>query len=106
MIKCLNIVLGLLTALPVIGQLNLVYYDTIPVTLDGATQLKNPWAGGLNSPQFSPIDLNGDGIKDLFVFERGYNGKVLTFINQGTPNEVDYFHAPEYESIFPKIENV
>ena len=28
-----------------------------------------PWAGGLNSAQFSPIDLNLDGIEDLFVFE-------------------------------------
>ena len=88
--KCLNTILALLFALPVIGQVNLVYYDTIPVTLDGVAPLKNPWAGGLNSPQFSPIDLNGDGVKDLFVFERGYNGKVLTFINKGIINQLKY----------------
>src|SRR4051812_8780602 len=41
---------------------------SIPVTVNGNT-LVNAWAGGLNSPQFSEIDLNGDGIKDLFVFE-------------------------------------
>ena len=103
--RCLNIVLTFFIAFSAMAQLNLEYYDSIPVSLDGITQLKNPWAGGLNSPQFSPIDMNGDGVKDLFVFERGYNGKVLTFINNGTPNEVDYYYAPEYESVFPEIHN-
>ena len=103
--RCLHIVLTFFISFSAIAQLNLDYYDSIPVSLDGITQLKNPWAGGLNSPQFSPIDMNGDGVKDLFVFERGYNGKVLTFINNGTPNEVDYYYAPEYESVFPEIHN-
>lgn len=66
--------------------------------------LKYPWAGGLNAPQFSEIDLNNDGIMDLFVFDRD-GGRVLTFINGGTSGKVDYFYAPEYENYFPKMSN-
>ena len=29
--------------------------------------LKNPWAGGINSVQFFPIDLDGDAQEDLVV---------------------------------------
>ena len=66
--KCLSIVLTFFIAFSAIAQLNLEYYDSIPVSLDGINQLKNPWAGGLNSPQFSPIDMNGDGEIDAIHF--------------------------------------
>src|ERR1041385_1806475 len=69
---------------------------SIPVTVNG-NQLVNPWSGGLNSPQFSEIDLNGDGIKDLFVFEpqgaSEFYFRYTTYLNQGTPNMVDYHYA-------------
>lgn len=63
-------------------------------------QLQNAWAGGLNSPQFSSIDLNGDGLNDLFVFDR-VGERVLTFLRQ--PGNVDtaFVYAPQYESLFP-----
>jgi hypothetical protein len=64
--------------------------------------VKNPLMGGFTAPQYSEIDLNSDGIKDLFIFDR--NGDVImTFINKGTPGKIDYEYAPEYESIFPPI---
>ncbi|HEU4719052.1 MAG TPA: FG-GAP-like repeat-containing protein, partial [Bacteroidia bacterium] len=72
--------------------------DSIAV-YDGG-QLRNPWSGGHNYCQLSEIDLNGDGIKDLFVFDRSGN-KITTYINLGTPNQVDYVLAPEYVSRFP-----
>ena len=59
------------------AQIQLVRYDSVAVS-DGNEELKNPWAGGLNSPQFSQIDLNGDGIKDLVLFERDFYGVVKT----------------------------
>ncbi|NTW32388.1 MAG: VCBS repeat-containing protein, partial [Bacteroidetes bacterium] len=62
--------------------------------------LKNPWGGGLNSCQFAQIDMNMDGIKDLLVFDRSTN-KIVTFINNGTPNTIDYTYAPEYRYKFP-----
>ena len=36
-------------------------------------QLISPFAGGLKSPQFSEVDLNGDGIQDLFIFDKAGN---------------------------------
>ena len=65
-------------------------------------QYKNPWAGGMNSCQFGEIDLNMDGVKDLFVFDR--NGdRIMTFLNNGTAGEVDYTYAPEYRDKFPEL---
>ncbi|MFH1321793.1 MAG: FG-GAP-like repeat-containing protein [Bacteroidota bacterium] len=87
---------------PALAQFELTRMSSIPVIISGDT-LTNAWAGGLNCPQFSPIDLNGDSIKDLFIYERGWEGKVLTFLNNGTPDSIDYVYAPEYESKFPKI---
>lgn len=68
--------------------------DTIPY----------PFIGGFVSPQFSDIDLNMDGIKDLFVFDRSGN-KKMTFINKGTANQVAYVYAPKYEYYFPELSN-
>jgi len=61
---------------------------------------KMPWVGGLNSCQFGTIDLNFDGVKDLVVFDR-IGHRLLTFINNGTPDSIDYVYAPEYQDDFP-----
>jgi hypothetical protein len=73
----------------------------IPVFISGDT-LSNPWAGGLYNPQFSDIDLNNDGIKDIFIFDRASNS-ILTFINAGTPGQIEYTYSPHHESLFPKM---
>lgn len=86
------------------AQLHFVRYDSIPVT-EASVPLINAWAGGFNSPQFSVIDLNGDGIKDLFAFERNWYGMVKTFINSGTANQVDYIHDAGYQHKFPVMHN-
>lgn len=83
------------------GQPGFARVDTVQVQV-GSTQLKNPWAGGLNFCQLSPIDLNMDGIKDLFVFDRSGN-RISTYINNGTPNTVDYVSAPQYVRNFPPL---
>jgi len=104
---CIVLILGF-TALGVVGQVSLLRYDSILVKKNASEYFRNPWAGGLNSPQFSPIDLNGDGIKDLLVYERDVvdqKGTRLTFINNGTADSVDYTYAPEYQSIFPEFEH-
>jgi hypothetical protein len=75
--------------------------DSVPV-FENSNQLLFPWAGGLNFCQFSDIDLNQDGIMDLFVFDRSGN-KIQTYINNGTPNQVDYVLAPQYVSRFPAM---
>jgi len=64
--------------------------------------LLNPWCGGWVNPQFSNIDLNGDGASDLFVFMPGSgDNRVLTFLNAGYGR---YVYAPEYESYFPSLQ--
>ena len=68
----------------------------------GGHILENPWAGGLNAPQFQSIDLNGDGLNDLFVYDRGSN-KVLTFLNDGSHSDTAFHYAPEYETVFPSM---
>lgn len=67
-------------------------------------ELKYGLVGGLNTPQFSRIDLDNDGIKDLYIFERTGNIS-LTFINNGTANEPDYEYAPQYQQYFPDLQD-
>ncbi|MCU0438598.1 MAG: T9SS type A sorting domain-containing protein [Raineya sp.] len=62
--------------------------------------LQNPWAGGLNSPQISSIDLNMDGVLDIFVYDRT-NQKIYTFIANSSLKK--YIYQPEYESLFPDL---
>lgn len=66
------------------------------------TFLKYPWAGGMNSVQFGEIDLNLDGLHDLFVFDRNGNRKMC-FINNGIYNTVDYTFSPEYAELLPDL---
>lgn len=82
------------------AQIQLVPYDSVPV-IQNTSQLMNPWAGGMNCPQFSEIDLNGDGVKDLVAFERNFYGTVKTFINE----EGYYVYQPEFRQLFPEMSN-
>lgn len=82
------------------------YKANYNIEIDGinGVQMKYPWTGGLNNPQFSDGDFNNDGIPDLLIFDRTGN-KILTFINHGTANTVDYEYTPEYEAGFPNLIN-
>ena len=81
------------------AQYDFVRSSNIPVTESGVL-LENAWAGGMNFCQYSDIDLDLDGTKDLVVFDRS-GDKLMTFINNGT--STNYTHAPEYEGKFPLI---
>lgn len=74
--------------------------DTITV-IDGTAQ-DMPWAGGLDYPQFSNIDLNWDGEMDLFAFDRVCD-KVVTFLHTGGVGSKEYVYAPQYEDLFPEM---
>lgn len=65
------------------------------------TDLRAPWQGGMNSPQFSNIDLNHDSLPDLFVFDR-VGDKVMTYIRtSNTDSDTAFEYAPQYEGLFP-----
>lgn len=67
----------------------------------GTDTLAFPNVGGLNTPQFSAVDFDNDGVDDLLVFDRA--GRIaLTFKNHGTPNQFDYHYAPEWMHRFPQ----
>ncbi|MFZ4414526.1 MAG: FG-GAP-like repeat-containing protein [Bacteroidales bacterium] len=78
--------------------------NSIMVQDSSGNSLLFPWTGGMNSCQFSAIDLNFDGIKDLFAFDKIGN-RILTFINIGTANAITYIYAPEYAVKFPAMQS-
>ena len=65
-------------------------------------KLASPWAGGLNACQFGRMDLDGDGKKDLLVFDR-HGNRLLTFLNRGATGEINYAYAPGCAKRFPKL---
>ena len=70
--------------------------DTSLEVKENGISFKFPFAGGINSGQFSEIDLNLDGILDLIVFDKS-GDKITPFIKQNN----EYKYAPEYQSNFP-----
>jgi len=101
MVRNRIVFLLLLTSLFSFGQSARYPVISLPVERNGVT-LTNPWTGGFDAPEFSLADINNDGIKDLFVFDRSGN-KVMIFINGGAGNDTTYHYAPEYESLFPPL---
>lgn len=61
---------------------------------------ENPFSGGLNAPQFSNIDLNRDGIKDLAVFDR-QGDVLLTYLRM--PASGRWVVQNEYVPSFPAL---
>ncbi|GAB3858944.1 hypothetical protein GCM10028822_34730 [Hymenobacter terrigena] len=71
--------------------------------VQGTDTLRNAWAGGFNTPQFSSIDLNNDGQQDLFAFDHE-SSRCYTFLSVAAPtapNGRRWQYAPQYESLFP-----
>jgi hypothetical protein len=73
----------------------------VKVIKNGKT-LSNAWAGGFNNPVFSPIDLNQDGLMDMFVYDR-VGWKSMAFLNTGWQGHPSYTYAPMYDTMFPNL---
>ena len=78
-------------------------YRPVGPVVQGTDTLRNAWAGGLNTPQFSTIDLDGDGQLDLFAFDHE-SSRCYTFLSVAEPGSTAgrrWQYTPQYESIFP-----
>lgn len=78
--------------------------DSITVKNILGNELDMAWTGGLNAVHFQDIDINQDAIMDLIVFDV-HGNRLLTFINHGTQNKVDYTYEPQYENAFPEVQS-
>ena len=59
-------------------------------------------SGGYHCPQFSPCDVNGDGKKDIVIYDK-LDGSISTYINKGGSGEAKYTLDNRYAAYFPKI---
>jgi len=97
----LPLAVALLTV-PAYSQLELHFDPNIPVQYQGNT-LDLAWAGGLNFVQVGQVDLNGDGLKDLFLFDKSYisgNKPVILLRTAGTGTAA-YRVTRDYDAIPP-----
>ena len=47
-----------------------------PVRDADGTDLPLAWLGGLNAPQYQSVDLDGDGRRDLYIFDRAGDAQI------------------------------
>lgn len=100
--KYITFTLFIMWIVPAGAQTTWFHFDhSTKVSLDSRV-LQNPWAGGLNSSQFSKMHLNDDAVEDLVVFDRTTN-KVSCFLGDGVTKTFRY--APAYEARFPVMLN-
>lgn len=87
----------LLLALPLFVEAQLTYtYQNNLIVIEEGDSLSQAFTGGFIAPQYSTIDLNLDGVDDLFVFDRS-SSKISTFLFENN----QYQYAPQYEALFP-----
>ncbi len=80
------------------NRLNVVFQDA------QGNPLPHALAGGLNNPQFSTVDLDGNGINDLLYFDR--QGQIVVpFLHDNNSNSLGYTFAPQYANRFPEFRN-
>ena len=99
----MRLLLGWLCSLPVLLCAQL---PTLPVIFERAdgTPYQHALTGGLNNPQYSNADLNGDGVDDLVYFDR-IGGVVVPFLQAPSPVATALVYVPDYAAHFPKVEN-
>ena len=81
------------------SQINFTRDTTVKI-FENSQELINAWNGGTNSSQFSEIDLNLDGVKDIIMFDRCGN-KLSPYLNI---NGIFIF-SPQFRTPFPDIKN-
>ena len=64
-----------------------------------------PFSGGFNNPQFSSIDFSGDGLPDLFIFDR--SGNTVTVLERISGPDADpvFGLSTAYDSGIPALKD-
>jgi len=86
-----------------LAQLTFEWSNEIPVIKNGEP-LNNSWSGGINAAQVSALDVNLDGLDDIFVFDRSGN-KIMIFLNNGSNDPNTFEYTFEYNHLFPFVRN-
>jgi len=92
-------VLVLLLPFSLSAQLEFHRSNDLPVS-DAIAPLDHAWAGGLNTPQWSTLDLNIDGHQDLVVFDRT-SEQIQTYLWDAIAGE--YVLSFDYANKLPPI---
>ena len=89
-----------LLCLPLFGHLSAQFSleRAYPVVSTGEEDFAFAWEGGLNAPQPAKADWDGDGLDDLFIFDRLGNVPLVFRANQ----QGGYEPAPELLAHWPE----
>ncbi|GAA5035472.1 hypothetical protein GCM10011506_27710 [Marivirga lumbricoides] len=87
----------LVNSISAIAQWNFQSFEGIPVRDQDSQQKLFPWAGGLNGVQYSQVDLNNDGLKDIVAFDRS-SGRKMCFLRRNN----GYEYSLAYEAYLPQ----
>jgi len=84
---------------PTFTQKDIVSYHNPMARFD---TLINPFTGGFNNPTFFNIDFNGDGIQDLYIFDRELGENQFLLFEGLSKKSISYRYAPQYHYAFPQ----
>lgn len=99
--KLLSVVAGLLLlSVPKQAATQSYVFNYQVDVFENGIQYQNAFAGGLNNPQFYPIDIDQDNDDDLFVFDRAGSTVLVFTYEAGT-----YTFWYQYAAIFPPMQN-
>jgi len=78
---------------------DLVSYSNPKAKMD---TLLNPFTGGFNNATFFNVDFNGDGIQDLYVYDRELGENQFLLFQGLSNNSITYRYTPQYHYAFPQ----
>ena len=67
-----------------------------------------PWANGLNFANVSSLDVNGDGLNDVVIYDKSNQystGRFRCFVNTGSSGSLQYRALPDLSYFFPTVKS-